>query len=126
MLRMGSAMMGPFPCTMSNGMFMPESGVRMSLNRMTPSGLNASHGCSEISTWEQKQAVQYLVNGSNIHTTTAELKYAWWHAQPAYYRQINVFRALPEGLVLSAQLLVHLHAHGSTMNIMRTNDHPMN
>jgi hypothetical protein len=76
MLRMGSAMMGPFPCTMSKGMFMPDSGVRMSLNRMTPSGLNASHGCSEISTWEQQQAFQYLVNGSNIHTTTAELKYA--------------------------------------------------
>ena len=48
--RMGSAMMGPLPCIMSKGMFMPASGVRMSENRITPSGRNASHGCSEIST----------------------------------------------------------------------------
>jgi hypothetical protein len=36
---------------MSKGMFMPGSGVRMSLNRITPSGLNASQGCRLISTW---------------------------------------------------------------------------
>lgn len=36
--------------------------------------------------------------------------------QRASHRQIDVFRPLPEGLVLSAQLLVHLHAHGNTMS----------
>ena len=29
---------------------MPVSGVRMSENRITPSGLNARHGCSDTST----------------------------------------------------------------------------
>lgn len=50
MVRMGSMMMGPG--AMSKGMFMPGRGVKMSLNRMTPSGLNACHGCREISTCE--------------------------------------------------------------------------
>ena len=40
---------------MSKGMFMPVSGVRMSENRMTPSGLNACHGCREISTCRCRQ-----------------------------------------------------------------------
>lgn len=35
---------------MSKGMPMPVKGVRMSENRMTPSGLKARQGCSEIST----------------------------------------------------------------------------
>lgn len=38
MVRIGSWMMGPLPVTMSKGMFMPVRGVRMSENRMTPSG----------------------------------------------------------------------------------------
>jgi hypothetical protein len=50
MVLMGSAMTGPLPAVMSKGMFMPVRGVRMSLNRMTPSGLNACQGCREIST----------------------------------------------------------------------------
>ena len=35
---------------MSNGMFIPCNGVKISLNRITPSGLNARYGCNEIST----------------------------------------------------------------------------
>lgn len=46
-------MMGPG--AMSKGMFMPGRGVRMSENRITPSGLNACHGCREISTWWGKR-----------------------------------------------------------------------
>lgn len=74
----GSNMTGPLPFMMSNGIFMPERGVRMSENRMTchdnfkdklysksvhtniiesklkrhltPSGLKTSQGCNEIST----------------------------------------------------------------------------
>ena len=49
-VRMGSWMMGPLPAEMSKGMFIPVSGVRMSENKMTPSGWNALQGCSEIST----------------------------------------------------------------------------
>lgn len=49
-VRMGLWMMGPLPVSMSKGMFMPVSGVRMSENRMTPSGLNALHGCRDTST----------------------------------------------------------------------------
>ena len=52
MVLMGSWMRGPWPLTMSKGMFMPVRGVRMSENRMTPSGLNACHGCREISTYK--------------------------------------------------------------------------
>ena len=44
--RTGSMITGPVPLTMSNGNVHPaERGVRMSLNRITPSGWNASHGC---------------------------------------------------------------------------------
>jgi len=57
MVRMGSAMIGPLPAVMSNGMFMPVSGVRMSENRITPSGWNARHGCSETSTCAPAQRV---------------------------------------------------------------------
>jgi hypothetical protein len=35
---------------MSKGMFIPASGVRMSEKRITPSGLNARHGCRDTST----------------------------------------------------------------------------
>lgn len=42
---MGSWMMGPFPRTTSNSMPIAGSGVRMSLNMMTPSGRKAFHGC---------------------------------------------------------------------------------
>ena len=47
---MGVWMTGPLPDSMSKGMPMPVSGVRISENRMTPSGLKARQGCSEIST----------------------------------------------------------------------------
>jgi len=40
----GSRMKGPFDSSISNGMPMALSGVRMSLKRMTPSGLNECHG----------------------------------------------------------------------------------
>jgi hypothetical protein len=50
MVRMGSWMMGPLPDEMSKGMFMPVRGVRMSENRITPSGLKALQGCNETST----------------------------------------------------------------------------
>ena len=43
-VRMGLEMTGPVPAMMSNGMFMPVRGVRMSENSTTPSGLNACHG----------------------------------------------------------------------------------
>jgi hypothetical protein len=62
MVRIGSAMMGPLPAVMSKGMFMPVRGVRMSLNRMTPSGLNASHGCREISTCRCKVCTHFVAN----------------------------------------------------------------
>ena len=35
---------------MSNGMFIPANGVKISENTITPSGLSASYGCKEIST----------------------------------------------------------------------------
>ena len=47
---MGVCMRGPDPPVMSKGMFMPVRGVRMSENKMTPSGLNALQGWSETST----------------------------------------------------------------------------
>ena len=50
MVRMGSWMMGPLPLTISNGMFIPGNGVKMSEKRTTPSGRKAFHGCSVIST----------------------------------------------------------------------------
>lgn len=50
MVLIGLWMIGPRPASMSKGMFMPVSGVRMSENRMTPSGLKALQGCSETST----------------------------------------------------------------------------
>ena len=50
MVRMGVWMMGPSPPAMSKGMFMPDRGVRMSENRITPSGLKAFQGCRETST----------------------------------------------------------------------------
>ena len=56
MVRMGLWMMGPLPVSMSKGMFMPVRGVRMSENRMTPSGLNALHGCRDTSTCAHKFA----------------------------------------------------------------------
>ena len=43
-------MIGPLPASMSKGIPMPVSGVRMSENRMTPSGLKARQGCSDTST----------------------------------------------------------------------------
>lgn len=55
MVLMGSWMRGPCPLTISKGIFMPVSGVRMSEKRMTPSGLNACHGCREISTCKCRQ-----------------------------------------------------------------------
>ena len=50
MVRMGSWMMGPLPLEMSNGMFIPVRGVRMSEKSMTPSGWKARQGCNDIST----------------------------------------------------------------------------
>jgi hypothetical protein len=50
MVRMGSAITGPLPLSMSKGMFMPAMGVRMSEKRMTPSGWKARHGCRLTST----------------------------------------------------------------------------
>ena len=50
MVRMGSWMTGPLPASMSKGIPMPVKGVRMSENRITPSGLKARQGCKEIST----------------------------------------------------------------------------
>lgn len=49
-VRMGSWMTGPLPASMSKGMPMPVRGVRISENRITPSGLNARQGCKDIST----------------------------------------------------------------------------
>ncbi len=46
---MGMEMAGPLPLTMSNSMPSTGSGVRMSLNMMTPSGWKALQGCSESS-----------------------------------------------------------------------------
>lgn len=46
-LLIGSAMRGPFPRMTSNSMPNAGRGVRMSLNMITPSGRNASHGCME-------------------------------------------------------------------------------
>ena len=42
-------MRGPFPRMTSNSMPSAGSGVRISLKKMTPSVLNARHGCSESS-----------------------------------------------------------------------------
>ena len=50
LVRMGESMSGPLVSSMSNGMPTAGSGVKMSLNRMTPSGRNAAHGCRLIST----------------------------------------------------------------------------
>lgn len=50
MVLIGVCMTGPLPASMSKGMPMPVKGVRMSENRMTPSGLKGRQGCSEIST----------------------------------------------------------------------------
>ena len=43
-------MTGPLPASMSKGIPMPVRGVRISENRITPSGLKARQGCREIST----------------------------------------------------------------------------
>ena len=48
-LRTGAAMTGPLPRTTSNSMPSAGSGVRMSLNMITPSGRNARQGCSDSS-----------------------------------------------------------------------------
>ena len=48
-LRMGVLMIGPKPFWMSHSIPRDGSGVRMSLNMMTPSGWNALHGCNESS-----------------------------------------------------------------------------
>ena len=48
-LRMGEAMTGPLPLMTSNSMPRAGSGVRMSLNMITPSGRKASHGCIDNS-----------------------------------------------------------------------------
>lgn len=45
----GEAMTGPLPLTTSKSIPSAGSGVRMSLNMMTPSGRNASHGCIDSS-----------------------------------------------------------------------------
>lgn len=43
--RSGVSICGPFPLITSNSMPSAGSGVRMSLKKMTPSGLNARQGC---------------------------------------------------------------------------------
>ena len=48
-LRTGVLMTGPKPFLMSQSMPSEGSGVRMSLNMMTPSGWNALQGCKESS-----------------------------------------------------------------------------
>ena len=48
-LRIGLGMSGPRFGTTSNSMPMAGSGVRISLNMMTPSGRNARQGCSDSS-----------------------------------------------------------------------------
>ena len=47
--RIGSWIWGPLLSMMSKSMPMPGRGVRMSENRITPSGLKALNGCIEIS-----------------------------------------------------------------------------
>jgi hypothetical protein len=49
-VRLSPALAALLTVTMSKGMFMPARGVRMSENRITPSGLNARHGCRDTST----------------------------------------------------------------------------
>lgn len=46
---MGVLMMGPKPFLMSHSIPIEGSGVRMSLNMMTPSGWNALQGCKDSS-----------------------------------------------------------------------------
>ena len=41
---------------------MPVRGVRMSENSMTPSGLNACHGCREISTYKCRQVGPFALS----------------------------------------------------------------
>ena len=64
MVRMGLWMMGPSPPAMSKGMFMPDRGVRISENRMTPSGLKATHGCKDTSTWTRHRPQHAALNSS--------------------------------------------------------------
>ena len=45
----GEEMIGPLPLTTSNSIPRAGNGVRMSLNMITPSGLNASQGCNDSS-----------------------------------------------------------------------------
>jgi len=60
MVLIGVCMTGPRPASMSKGMPMPVKGVRMSENRMTPSGLKARQGCSEISTCISLTSKQHI------------------------------------------------------------------
>mmetsp|Transcript_3594 Transcript_3594/g.9994 ORF Transcript_3594/g.9994 Transcript_3594/m.9994 type:complete len:225 (+) Transcript_3594:636-1310(+) len=48
-VRIGFSMIGPLSSGISKSIPIPGSGVRISEKRMTPSGLNARHGCREIS-----------------------------------------------------------------------------
>lgn len=48
-LRMGTSILGPLPLITSNSMPSAGSGVRMSLNMITPSVWNARQGCSDSS-----------------------------------------------------------------------------
>ena len=67
-VRMGECMMGPRPAWMSNGMFMPVRGVRMSENRITPSGLKACHGCSDTSTCAEGRSIQLHIKRWNYNS----------------------------------------------------------
>ena len=69
---------------MSKGIPMPVKGVRMSENRMTPSGLKARQGCSEISTCIGLASKQHIDCDSAcrilLETSCADVSYRADHA----------------------------------------------
>mmetsp|Transcript_25313 Transcript_25313/g.40491 ORF Transcript_25313/g.40491 Transcript_25313/m.40491 type:complete len:268 (+) Transcript_25313:221-1024(+) len=67
MHRTGLEMSGPLPLMTSKSIPSAGRGVRMSLNMMTPSGLNARHGCSEISTASSTVSLRSRNVGCFLH-----------------------------------------------------------
>lgn len=73
-LRMGSAMSGPLPLTMSNSMPRAGRGVRMSEKKMTPSGLKARQHCvQQAASPCGLQATEFKSAAESIGAETASL-----------------------------------------------------
>ena len=107
----GSNITGPLPFTISKGIFIPESGVRMSENKIT---------CHRIS-------IKQIINGNKIRTITQKV---WWKSinklmsarelsysirlenmprlQRNFHHEINIFRSFTEWRIFLTDGLVTL------------------